>query len=161
MLFRTPIGQLIYCCAALASMPLHPAGAIELAPEQRSAIEGVIHDFLPKHPDVPIEALRAAEEKANRDASERARQALAVRRSELFDDSETPIGGNPKGRLTLVEFFDHRCPYCKQVQPRLVELLAGDRDIPGTPGFGGGDQIVPGAIEPSSLKELVAGARGK
>lgn len=182
MSIRMPIGPVIFCCAALASLPVHPAGAAELAPEQRQAIESVIHDYLLQHPDVLIDALRAAEEKLKSDAGEKAKQALVVRRKEIFDDPATPVGGNPKGDVTLVEFFDYRCPYCKQVQPRLQELLASDRglriaykefpilgsvsvtdalDISGTPGFVIGDQIVPGAIELAGLKELVAGARGK
>lgn len=249
MLLRTPIGPLMFCCAALASLPLRAASTAELAPEQRPTIESVIHDYLLQHPEVLLEALRAAEEKLRSDAGDKAKQALVARRSEIFDDPETPVGGNPKGDVTLVEFFDYRCPYCKQVQPRLRELLASDRelriaykefpilgavsvvsaraglaahrqgkyeafheammsasgqitedtayqvagsvgldvdrlkrdmaapqieaalkanhaladalDISGTPGFVVGDQIVPGAIELSSLKELVAGARRK
>ena len=249
MLFRMPIGALTLCCAVVAAVPLHAAGAAELALEQRQAVESIIHDYLLQHPQVLIEAIRAAEEKVKTDAGEKAKQTLARRRSEIFDGPETPVGGNPKGDVTLVEFFDYRCPYCKQVHPRLQELLADDRqlriaykefpilgavsiaaaraalaahrqskyetfhdammaasgqitedtvyqvagavgldvdrlkrdmsspqidaalkanhaladalDITGTPGFVIGDQIVPGAIELSSLKDLVAGARRK
>jgi len=249
MLFRMSVGTLTLCCVAVAAVPLRPAGAAERAPEQRREIESIIHDYLLQHPDVLIEAMRAAEEKVKTEAGEKAQQALVARRREIFDDPETPVGGNPKGDVTLVEFFDYRCPYCKQVQPRLKELLAGDHqlriaykefpilgsvsvaaaraalaahrqskyeafhdammaasgqitedtvyqvagavgldvdrlkrdmsspqidaalkanhalaealDITGTPGFVIGDQIVPGAIELSSLKDLVAGARRK
>ena len=249
MLFRVSIGTLMLCCVAVASVPLRPAGAAELAPEQRREIESIILDYLQQHPEVLIEAMRAAEEKVKTEAGEKAQQALVARRREIFDDPETPVGGNAKGDVTLIEFFDYRCPYCKQVQPRLQELLADDRqlriaykefpilgsvsvataraalaahrqrkyeafhdammaasgqitedtvyqvagavgldvdrlkrdisspqidaalkanhalaealDINGTPGFVIGDQIVPGAIELSSLRDLVAGARGK
>ena len=249
MLFRVSIGTLTLCCVAVAAVPLRPAGAAELAPEQRREIENIIHDYLLQHPEVLIEAMRAAEDKVKTEAGEKAKQALVARRSEIFHDPGTPVGGNPKGDVTLVEFFDYRCPYCKQVQPRLKELLAGDHqlriaykefpilgsvsvaaaraalaahrqrkyeafhdammaasgqitedtvyqvadavgldvdrlkrdmssppidavlkanralaealDITGTPGFVIGDQIVPGAIELSSLRDLVAGARGK
>jgi len=232
MLFRVSIGTLMLCCVAVAAVPLRPAGAAELAPEQRREIESIIRDYLLQHPEVLIEAMRAAEEKVKTEAGEKAKQALIARGSEIFDDPGTPVGGNPKGDVTLVEFFDYRCPYCKQVQPRLKELLAGDHqlriaykefpilgsvsvaaaraalaahrqskyeafhdammaasgqitedtvyqvadavgldvdrlkrdmslDITGTPGFVIGDQIVPGAIELSSLRDLVAGARGK
>jgi len=129
MLFRVSIGTLTLCCVAVASVPLRPADAAELAPDQRREIESVIHDYLLQHPDVLIEALRAAEEKVKTEAGEKAQQALVARRGDVFDDPETPVGGNPKGDVTLVEFFDYRCPYCKQVQPRLQELLAQDRQL--------------------------------
>ena len=63
MLFRISIGTLTLCCVAVAAVPLRPAGAAELAPEQRREIESIIHDYLLQHPDVLIEAIRAAEEK--------------------------------------------------------------------------------------------------
>src|SRR6516164_10344073 len=129
MLFRMPIGALTLICAAVAAVPLRPAGAAEPAPEQRREIESIIHDYLLQHPDVLIEAIGAAEEKVKTEAGEKAQQALIARRSEIFDEPGTPVGGNPKGDVTLVEFFDYRCPYCKQVQPRLKELLAGDHQL--------------------------------
>jgi protein-disulfide isomerase len=126
---RKPIVSVVFCCAVLALAPWHPADAEEFAPEQRQKIENLIHDYLLQHPDVLIDALRAAEQKLKSDADDKAKQALAARRKEIFDDPQTPVGGNPKGDVTLVEFFDYRCPYCKQVHPRLQELLAGDHNL--------------------------------
>jgi copper resistance ScsC-like protein len=57
MLSRTLIASLVVWCAALASAPLRAAGAAEVAPEQRRAIEAVIRDYLLQHPDALIEAL--------------------------------------------------------------------------------------------------------
>ena len=60
MLFRMSIGTLTLCCVAVAAVPLRPADAAEPAPEQRREIESIIHDYLLQHPDVLIEAMRAA-----------------------------------------------------------------------------------------------------
>ena len=116
-------------CAFLAIAPARPLGAAEITPEQRKAIEAIIHDYLMQNPEVLIEALREAEAKANSDADIKAAQVLRDRRHEVFDDPATPVGGNPQGDVTVVEFFDYRCPYCKQVQPALQKLLDQDRKL--------------------------------
>ncbi|HMD66419.1 MAG TPA: DsbA family protein [Stellaceae bacterium] len=126
MLLRAPYTALVLACALLAGAPPRSIAAEELAPAQRQAIEAIIHDYLMQNPDVLIEALRAAEDKASRDADVKAALVLKDRRREVFDDPATPVGGNPQGDVTIVEFFDYRCPYCKQVQPSLQALLDQD-----------------------------------
>ena len=66
------VPALALACAFFAALPLRPLTAAEITPEQRQAIEGVVHDYLMQNPDVLIEALRAAEDKANRDADAKA-----------------------------------------------------------------------------------------
>jgi protein-disulfide isomerase len=115
--------------ALLALLPPGAALAADFTPEQRKAIETIIHDYLTKNPDVLLDALQAAEDKIKGDARDKAAQALSTRRREIFDDPETPFAGNPKGDVSLVEFFDYRCPYCKQVEPALEALLGEDRQL--------------------------------
>jgi protein-disulfide isomerase len=107
----------------------HPLGAEEITPEQRKAIEAIIHDYLMRNPDVLVDALREAEAKASSEADVKAAQVLRDRRHEVFDDPATPVGGNPQGDVTVVEFFDYRCPYCKQVHPAIQKLLDQDRKL--------------------------------
>ena len=116
-------------CAFLAIAPARPLEAAEITPEQRKAIEAIIHDYLMQNPDVLIDALHEAEAKANSDADLKAAQVLRDRRHEVFDDPATPVGGNPQGDVTIVEFFDYRCPYCKQVHPAIQKLLDQDRKL--------------------------------
>ena len=116
-------------CALLLAVPPRSLAAAEFTPDQRRAIESIIHDYLMQNPDALIEALRVAEAKANRDADAKAAQLLTERRREIFDDPATPVGGNPEGDVSIVEFFDYRCPYCKQVQPTLQTLLDHDRKL--------------------------------
>ena len=103
--------------------------ATDLAPAQREAIEGIIHDYLLHNPDVLLEALRGAEEKLNHEADLKAAKVLNDRQSEIFEDRATPVAGNPRGDVTIVEFFDYRCPYCKQVLPSLQTLLKEDHNL--------------------------------
>jgi protein-disulfide isomerase len=103
--------------------------AADFTPDQRKAIESIIHDYLTKNPDVLLDALQAAEDKMKGDAKDKAAQALSTRRREIFEDPDTPVAGNPNGDVSLVEFFDYRCPYCKQVEPSLEALLGEDRQL--------------------------------
>jgi protein-disulfide isomerase len=126
--------RLLFLCLALASAlvaagPPTARAAADFTPAQRDAIEGIIRDYLTHNPDVLIEALRGAEDKLNREADAKAEKVLAQRRSEVLDDPATPVGGNPRGDVTIVEFFDYRCPYCKQVEPAIEALLGEDRKL--------------------------------
>jgi protein-disulfide isomerase len=115
--------------ALVGVVPTCALAASEITPSQRGSIEEIIHDYLMHNPDVLIEALRAAEEKLNRDADAKAAKVLGDRQAEIFDDPATPVGGNPQGDVSIVEFFDYRCPYCKQVLPTLQTLLDQDRRV--------------------------------
>jgi protein-disulfide isomerase len=129
MLHRASFLALALVCGVIAAVPAQLVRAAEIPPEQRQAIEGIIHDYLMQNPDVLIEALRGAEDKLNREADAKASKVLTDRRNEIFDDPATPVGGNPRGDVTIVEFFDYRCPYCKQVLPALQTLVKEDRNL--------------------------------
>jgi protein-disulfide isomerase len=129
MLSHLLFAPVALACALVAAVPPRALAAAEITPSQREAMEGVIHDYLMKNPDVLIEALRGAEEKMNRDADAKATNALSTRRAEIFEDPATPVGGNPQGDVSIVEFFDYRCPYCKQVLPTLQTLLNQDHQV--------------------------------
>ena len=118
-MYRMSFAAVVLVGAFAASIPLCSIEATEFSPSQRQAIEAIIHDYLMQNPDVLIEALRTAEDA-------KGKQALSDRRAEILYDPATPVGGNPHGDVSIVEFFDYRCPYCKQVQPALETLLGQD-----------------------------------
>jgi protein-disulfide isomerase len=129
MSFRMSFAPVAIVCALVAALPPRALAAAEMTPSERAAIEGVIHDYLVHNPDVLIEALRGAEDKLNHEADAKATKVLSDRRNEIFDDPATPVGGNPRGDVSVVEFFDYRCPYCKQVLPALQTLLSEDHKL--------------------------------
>jgi len=129
MPYRMPLAALAVACGLTAALHAQAIRAAQIPSEQRQAIEGIIHDYLLNNPDVLIEALRSAEDKVNREADAKATKVLRDRASEVFDNPATPVGGNPKGNVTIVEFFDYRCPYCKQVLPALQTLLQEDHEL--------------------------------
>jgi len=127
MLVRARLVLLALACGVVAAAWCGASvEAAEPNMPQRQQIEAIIHDYLMQHPDVLIAALRQAEDKMNRDDEVKASQAVAQHRREVFNDAATPVGGNPQGDVALVEFFDYRCPYCKQVEPTLESMLKQD-----------------------------------
>jgi len=121
---RLALAALLACTVAAPTRAADP-----LTPEQKEAVEAVIHDYFLKNPEFMVEVLRAAEAKIKQDKAADARQAIATYRKELLADATSPVGGNPEGDVTIVEFFDYRCPYCKQVEPALEALVKEDPKI--------------------------------
>lgn len=108
-----------------------PAAAAEdiLSPGQKRAVEEVVREYLRRNPEVLLEAIEAM--RAKRDAERQAtvRENLVSLRGELENDPTSPVGGNPRGDVTIVEFFDYQCPYCKRVFPTVQTLLKTDGNI--------------------------------
>jgi protein-disulfide isomerase len=121
--------RLVLCAMAAWLGWAGPAIAQSMSPDERGRIEQVIHDYLLKHPEVLIEALKAAEAQDKQKQEEASRAAILAHRKALLDDPSDPVGGNPKGDVTLVEFFDYRCPYCKQVEPSVEAILEDDPEL--------------------------------
>jgi len=112
---------------SIALLAASPAGASEMSVSpDRQAIEQIIHDYLMAHPEVVVESLKAGDARAKEQAAAETRAQIAKHQDELVRDPKSPVGGNPAGDVTIVEFFDYRCPYCKQVEPTLEQLLKED-----------------------------------
>jgi protein-disulfide isomerase len=104
--------------AALALMPLlnvGAAGAAESDSGEQARIEQAIQTYAKK--------LQADEDNATRD------QLIATKITALLNDPLTPVIGNPQADVTIVEFFDYACPFCKAIEPRLEKLLKDDKRV--------------------------------
>jgi len=111
----------------MAPPPAHaaePAGG-----PSREAIEQIVREYLLAHPEVVAEALRALEARQRADKRQRVSTAIRAHRDELLADPGTPVGGDPQGDVTIVEFFDYRCGYCRSVAPIVKQLLRQDKRI--------------------------------
>ena len=119
--------------AALAALvlPAAPGFAQDAAPtgDEVEIIESIVRQYLLKNPGVVVEAIRAYQAEEKRLEVERERQAIARYLDELERDPDSHVGGNPEGDVTMVEFFDYRCPYCKRVMPALNELRENDKKL--------------------------------
>ena len=85
-----------------------------------------IHDYILAHPEVLMEALQRLEERQREADAAALRAVLSQRADDIFRDGQSPVGGNPHGDVTMVEFFDYNCPYCRQVAPTIEQAMADD-----------------------------------
>jgi protein-disulfide isomerase len=120
--------SILGCAFLLAAVSPASAAEMSVSPD-RQAIEQIIHDYLIAHPEVVIEALKAGDARAKEHEAAETRAQIVKHQDELVRDAKSPQGGNPAGDVTIVEFFDYRCPYCKQVEPALEALLKEDNRL--------------------------------
>lgn len=110
--------------------PNRPAAAQEAAaPLTREAVEAIIREYLLQNPELIMESVRALQQRQQTQERERVAGVLAARQAELQRDPDAPVAGNPRGDVTIVEFFDYRCGYCKSVAPTLRQLLEQDGNV--------------------------------
>lgn len=96
------------------------------SPQQQQEIERIVREYLKSHPEVIIEAARALETREQEARVQRTRTMINANREKLLNDAGSPVIGNPKGDVTIVEFFDYQCPYCKKMTQPLYDALAKD-----------------------------------
>jgi protein-disulfide isomerase len=108
------------------------ATAVELdamTDAERAAFRAEIRSYLLENPEVLMEAIGVLEQreqaaKANNDVAMAQNNAAL-----LFDDGHSFVGGNPDGDITIVEFMDYRCGYCKKAHPDVASLITADGNI--------------------------------
>ncbi|MBX3334110.1 MAG: DsbA family protein [Nitrospira sp.] len=92
----------------------------------QDATDAAIERYIRTHPEVIEQSLQALEVKREAELRERQKSALATKQDELLHDPASPVSGNPKGEITVVEFYDYRCGYCKRAAPAVTELQKVD-----------------------------------
>lgn len=105
------------------------APGLSFSPTEKRSFENLIRDFILKNPEIIIESIQGLQARDKRDAQARSKANLVKFRGELFNDPATPVGGNVKGDVTIVEFFDYRCGFCKRVFPVVMKVLNADKNI--------------------------------
>jgi protein-disulfide isomerase len=92
-------------------------------------VEKIVREYLLREPQVVYDALQELQRRQAEATAARQRAAIVENRSELLNDPASPVGGDPDGDVTLVEFFDYRCAYCRRVVSSMRALLDEDRDL--------------------------------
>jgi protein-disulfide isomerase len=121
---RKTFGVLSFLLAITTGIPA--IAADDAAELPAAEIEKIVRDYLMREPEVIYEALQELQRRQAEQQAERQRLALLESRDELVADPATPVAGNPDGDVTLVEFFDYRCGYCRRVVSSVQALLDQD-----------------------------------
>ncbi len=101
----------------------------DMSEEDRAAFGAQVRAYLLENPEVIMEAVQVLEE---RQAAEQAQGDVALIENNadaIFNDGYSWVGGNPEGDVTIVEFFDYRCGFCRRAHPEVAQLLELDGNI--------------------------------
>jgi len=112
--------------AAQDSATQPPASAVELPVDQ---IEAIVRDYLMREPQIIYDALQELQRREAVAEADRRKATLAARQDDLFYNASTPVAGNRDGDVTMVEFFDYRCGYCRRVVGSLQALIENDENL--------------------------------
>ena len=96
---------------------------------QAAASGDQIRAYILEHPEIIEEAMGKLQAKRQAAADSALKTVLAQNRAKIDHDPRDYVAGNPNGKVTVVEFFDYRCPYCKAALPELQKLVASNKDV--------------------------------
>ncbi|SLN17675.1 DsbA family protein [Roseisalinus antarcticus] len=117
---------------ALAVSLAAPAAALDLeamTDTERALFRQEVRAYLLDNPEVLMEAIGVLEQREAAQQADADRQLAASYREALVNDGHSWVGGNPDGDVTMVEFMDYRCGYCRRAAPEVDELVAADGNI--------------------------------
>ncbi|MBV1866584.1 MAG: DsbA family protein [Marinosulfonomonas sp.] len=123
--------RLIIC--AIATLFLSgPIAALDISAmndTERQVFRQEIRAYLLENPEVLMEAIAVLEQRQQQAQTTDDNSLVATNAQALFDDQHSYRGGNPDGDVTVVEFLDYRCGYCKRAHPEVTELINSDGNI--------------------------------
>jgi protein-disulfide isomerase len=111
--------------ALVAAAPTRPAQA-QVSDAQRGEIERIIRDYLLRNPEVLQEAIAELDKKQAAADAEKHKAAVKANAKLLFGSQRQVTIGNLQGDVTMVEFFDYNCGYCKRALSDMMDLMKAD-----------------------------------
>jgi protein-disulfide isomerase len=115
--------------STLFSTPASALDITQMSTAERAIFRAEVRAYLMDNPEVILEAVKVLEDRQAAAEAQADYSLVANNAAELFDDGYSFVGGNPDGDITLVEFLDYRCAYCRRAMPEVASLLASDGNI--------------------------------
>lgn len=115
--------------AGLACLPASAEDAGTMSEAERLALREEVRAYLLEHPEVLIEAMDVLQQREEEAAVLRDVQMVSTHANAIFANPNDWVGGNPEGDITLVEFMDYRCGYCRKAYDEVEALISTDGNI--------------------------------
>lgn len=113
----------------MAALMLPTAAKAEMTAEQKAEVEALVKQYILDHGEILIESVnnyqKKQEEAANKESEVKAKELLVS----LKDNKDVAVVGNPDGDVTVVEFFDYNCGYCKKAFEEIQSLVKDDKNV--------------------------------
>ena len=106
-----------------------PTRAASFSADQKTEIEGIIKGYLLEHPEVLRDAITALDDREKMAEADARKKALGEMGGKIGEGEDAFVIGNPDGKVTLVEFFDYNCGYCKRALGDLDRLMKDNKDL--------------------------------
>ena len=100
-----------------------------MTPEERAAFGAEVRAYLLANPEVLTEVVDELTRQREEAQAAADRELIAAYAEQLYEDPRDYVAGNPEGDVTVVEFLDHNCPYCKKAHPEVLQLLEQDPNV--------------------------------
>lgn len=105
------------------------APAAPMSDEARTALHAEIRAYLLQNPEVIFEAVAEFERRTAAAQAGMDTALVEINADQIFADGYSFVGGNPDGSITLVEFMDYRCGYCRRAWPEVLDFIGTDGDV--------------------------------
>lgn len=115
--------------ATLTATSALAGGLGEMTDAERDAFRAEVKAYLMENPEVIVEAMTELQVRDDRAAANRDLQMLAEQKDAIYNSPDDWVGGNPDGDITVVEFMDYRCGYCRKAYEETEELVKSDGNI--------------------------------
>lgn len=113
----------------LAAPPAMAEAPSTMTAEEREAFRAEVRAYLLENPEVLVEAMDILEARENAAAAARDAELVKAKATVLFSSRSDWVGGNPDGDITVVEFMDYRCSYCRKAHDEVASLVSEDGNI--------------------------------
>lgn len=124
---RLTITSLAAAASLFAAHNAFAADAFSAA--QKDEVKKLVHEYLMEHPEAVMDAINALQAKEEQAKANKVTATIKERKKDIFELTDGTVLGNPRGNVTLVEFFDYNCGYCKAMFPALMETVKADGNI--------------------------------